>query len=252
MGSRHHNSHLRTGQQKPETLPLLSWEAHSIQPPLLPESEFHLVPTMSPVSFKWKTGYNWRGWSMSDTFTRAAKEWGKGVSWDGTNHMGNSSDIDRKWGLSFVCLFLTYVFIYLLAVVSLHDAGGLSLLVASGGSSLLECAGFLLQWFLLLQSTGSRVLGLQQLWCVGSIVVAHGYGWSLACGILPDQESNQCPPHWLECRGHLEATNHDKCQFLLLTEIRKSGERVFLLRVRKCWKIEFGGENSMEYSTEYI
>ena len=94
---------------------------------------------------------------MSDTFTRAAKEWGKGVSWDGTNHMGNSSDIDRKWGLSFVCLFLTYVFIYLLAVVSLHDAGGLSLLVASGGSSLLECAGFLLQWFLLLQSTGSRV-----------------------------------------------------------------------------------------------
>ena len=110
MGSRHHNSHLRTGQQKPETLPLLSWEAHSIQPPLLPESEFHLVPTMSPVSFKWKTGYNWRGWSMSDTFTRAAKEWGKGVSWDGTNHMGNSSDIDRKWGL---CLFVFNIFIYL-------------------------------------------------------------------------------------------------------------------------------------------
>ena len=55
MGSRHHNSHLRTGQQKPETLPLLSWETQIIQPPLLPESEFHLVPTLSPVSFKWKT-----------------------------------------------------------------------------------------------------------------------------------------------------------------------------------------------------
>ena len=47
---------------------------------------------------------------MSDTFTRAAKEWGKGVSWDGTNHMGNSSDIDRKWGL---CLFVFNIFIYL-------------------------------------------------------------------------------------------------------------------------------------------
>ena len=43
---------------------------------------------------------------------------------------------------------------------------GLSLVAASGGYSLLWCAGFSLWWLLLLQSTGSR-------WWV-SVVVAHG------------------------------------------------------------------------------
>ena len=38
---------------------------------------------------------------------------------------------------------------------------GLSLVVVSGGYSLLRCAGFSLQWLLLLQSMGSRVRGLQ-------------------------------------------------------------------------------------------
>ena len=57
----------------------------------------------------------------------------------------------------------------------------LSLVVASGGYSSLRCAGFSLQWLLLLWSTGSRHTGFsscgtraQQLWHVGSIVVAHG------------------------------------------------------------------------------
>ena len=36
---------------------------------------------------------------------------------------------------------------------------GLSLVVASGGYSLLRCAGFLLRWLLLLRSTGSRRSG---------------------------------------------------------------------------------------------
>ena len=43
--------------------------------------------------------------------------------------------------------------------------------------------GFSLQWPLLLQSTGSRVLGL------------HGCG---TCGILLDEASNACPLHWQE------------------------------------------------------
>ena len=38
-------------------------------------------------------------------------------------------------------------------------ACGLSLVVASGDSSLLRCAGFSLWWLLLLQSTGSRRVG---------------------------------------------------------------------------------------------
>ena len=45
-------------------------------------------------------------------------------------------------------------------------ARGLSLVVASGGYSLLRCAGFSLRWLLLLQSTGSRH--------TGSVVVVHG------------------------------------------------------------------------------
>ena len=39
-----------------------------------------------------------------------------------------------------------------------------------------------------LRSTGSR--------CAGSVIVAHGPSCSAACGILPDQGSNPCPPHW--------------------------------------------------------
>ena len=38
-------------------------------------------------------------------------------------------------------------------------APGLSLVVASGGYSLLQCAGFSLQWLLLLRSMGSRHVG---------------------------------------------------------------------------------------------
>ena len=39
---------------------------------------------------------------------------------------------------------------------------------------------------LLLQSTGCR--------CAGSVIVAHGPSCSAACGILPDQGLNLCPP----------------------------------------------------------
>ena len=38
-------------------------------------------------------------------------------------------------------------------------AHGLSLVAASRGYSLLRCAGFSLQWLLLLRSTGSRRVG---------------------------------------------------------------------------------------------
>ena len=65
---------------------------------------------------------------------------------------------------------------------------GLSLVAASGGHSSSQCTGLSLSWPLLLRSTGSR--------CAGSVVVAHGPSFSVACGIFPDQRSNPCPLHW--------------------------------------------------------
>ena len=46
-----------------------------------------------------------------------------------------------------------------MAVLVFVAACGLSLVVASGGYSSLGCAGFSLQWLLLLQSKGSRCMG---------------------------------------------------------------------------------------------
>ena len=65
---------------------------------------------------------------------------------------------------------------------------GLSLVVASGGHSSLQCSGLSLSRPLLLLSTGSRR--------AGSAIVAHGPSCSAACGILPDQGSNPCPLQW--------------------------------------------------------
>ena len=60
-------------------------------------------------------------------------------------------------------LFVLFKFIYLFIYFSLCwvfvAAPGLSLVVASGGYSLLWCAGFSLWWLLLLWSTGSRRAG---------------------------------------------------------------------------------------------
>ena len=54
----------------------------------------------------------------------------------------------------FVCLF-----IYLRLCCVFIATCMLSLVVASGGYSLLQCTGFSLQWLLLLWSTGSRCTG---------------------------------------------------------------------------------------------
>ena len=57
-------------------------------------------------------------------------------------------------------IFYINLFIYLfLAGWVFVAARGLSLVAARGGYSSLRCAGFSLQWFLLLQSTGSRCMG---------------------------------------------------------------------------------------------
>ena len=75
----------------------------------------------------------------------------------------------------------------------------LSLVAVSRSYSSLWCAGVSLRWLLLLQSMGSRHAGFSSCGAVsvvvacglqstGSVVVAHGFSCSAACGILPDQE----------------------------------------------------------------
>ena len=89
--------------------------------------------------------------------------------------------------LSCFCFFLI-LFIYFWLCWVFVSVQGLSPVAASGGHSSSRCAGLSLSQPLLLRSTGSRR--------AGSVVVAHGPSCSAACGILPDQGSNPCPPHW--------------------------------------------------------
>ena len=81
-----------------------------------------------------------------------------------------------------------YLFIYLWLCWVFVSVRGLSLVAASGGHSSSWCLGLSLSRPLLLRSTGSRR--------AGSAIVAHGPSCSVACGIFPDQGSNQCPLHW--------------------------------------------------------
>ena len=69
-------------------------------------------------------------------------------------------------------------------IKNFFDCARVSLL--SAGS--LVCAGFSLQWLLLLQSTGSKRMS--------SVVEAHRLGCSAACGMFPDQGLNSCFLHW--------------------------------------------------------
>ena len=88
-----------------------------------------------------------------------------------------------------LCQFHTFFFFWLCWVfVAVHR---LPLVVASGGYSLLQCAGFSLRWLLLLQSTGSRRVGFSScgaraLGVRASVVVAR----RLSC----------CSLRALECR----------------------------------------------------
>ena len=91
-------------------------------------------------------------------------------------------------GIPLFLLFI-YLFIYSLAVLGVFvSVQGPSLVAASGGHSSSPRVGLSLSRPLSLRSTGSRH--------AGSVVVAHGPSCSAACGIFPDQGSNQCPLHW--------------------------------------------------------
>ena len=94
---------------------------------------------------------------------------------------------DRYTLLYFIYFWLPWIFI---AVCRL------SLVVESGGFSLLRGMDFSLQWLLLLWSVGSRGQELQPLRHVDSVAVAHRLSCFAACGIFPDQGSNPCPLQW--------------------------------------------------------
>ena len=106
----------------------------------------------------------------------------------------------------FFCFFF-FNYLFILAVLGLHCFEGFSQAAVSGGYSSLWCLDFLLQWLLLLHSTGFRAHGLHSpgswaqelrspLQSAGSAVVVHRLGCSAACGILQDQESNLHLLHW--------------------------------------------------------
>ena len=95
--------------------------------------------------------------------------------------------------LFFFINLLIYIFIYFWLSWVFIAAHGLSLVVASGGYSLLRCAGFPLWWLLLLRSTGSRPAGFSS---CGSWALERRLSCSMACGIFPDQGLNPCPLHW--------------------------------------------------------
>ena len=104
--------------------------------------------------------------------------------------LGNQKS-DSHILFSFKAYFLKFLLINLFiygCVGSLLLCVGFLQLQRAGATLSLWCAGFSLQWLLLLWSTGSR--------CAGSVVVAHGFSCSTACGIFPDQGSNPCPLHW--------------------------------------------------------
>ena len=67
---------------------------------------------------------------------------------------------------SFIIIIIYFYLFIIFGCVGSSLLHGVSLVAASGGYSSLRCAGFSLQWLLLLRSTGSR--------CVGSVVVALG------------------------------------------------------------------------------
>ena len=108
----------------------------------------------------------------------------------------------------FINLFFIYKFILFLAALGLHfcmqafsSCGKWGLLFIAVHRLLIAVASLVVKHRL-------QACGLQQLWhmgsvvvahglqSAGSVVVAHGLSCSAACGIFPDQGSNLCPLHW--------------------------------------------------------
>ena len=92
-----------------------------------------------------------------------------------------------------VCMYLK-LFIYSFSVLGLGCCTSSSLVVVSGGYSLVEVCVFLTEMTSLVAE--HRLEGAQASAAVGSVVVAHGFSCPTVCGIFPDQGSNLRPLHW--------------------------------------------------------
>ena len=85
------------------------------------------------------------------------------------------------WNIFLINLFILFIYFWLCWVFV--AVCGLSLVVASGGYSSLRCAGFSLQWLLLLRSTGSRRMGFSSCgtWAQPEVTILHMGGGLSSC-----------------------------------------------------------------------
>ena len=113
---------------------------------------------------------------------------------------------DFRFERDFIIFFYNIIDLFL-SVLCLHCCLGFFLVVMSRGYSWLQCAGFSCQWFLLLWSTGSKLVGFSscssraleyRLNCCGT----RAYHCSLPRGIFPDQGSNLCLLHQWQILYH--------------------------------------------------
>ena len=111
----------------------------------------------------------------------------------GWHRRQRSGTVGPVYSFFFFNNFLKILFIYFWLHQVFIAARRLSLAVASGGYSSLWCAGFSLRWLLLLQSTGSRLVGFsscstwaQWLWRTGLVALRHvGSSWTRARTRVP-------------------------------------------------------------------
>ena len=127
----------------------------------------------------------------------------------------------------FFFLIYFYLFIYLfLAALGLRCCVQTFSSCREQGLPFIVVNGLLIVVASLVAEHGLQAAGLQQLWHVGSVVVArrfqsarsvavvHGLSCSTACGIFPDQGSNPCPLHWQEDSSPLRHQGSPRSLFL--------------------------------------
>ena len=114
-------------------------------------------------------------------------------------------DLLYVWACLFFLNFI-YLLIYLfMAVLGLRFCARASSSCGKRGPLLIAVRGPPTPRPLLLRSTGSR--------SAGPAIVAHGPSRSKACGILPDQGPNPCPPHRQADSQPLRHQGSPECNF---------------------------------------
>ena len=117
-------------------------------------------------------------------------------------------------------LFFKNKFIYLfLAVLGLCCCTQTFSSCRERGLLFVAVHGLLIAVASLVAEHGLQACGLQQLWHMGSVVVAHGLCCSAACGIFLDQGSNPCSLHWQADSQPLRHQGSPRIKFLSLSSL---------------------------------